>query len=113
MSTSELATAYVSATATSVGLAVGLNSSVGRLKSLSPATQTLAKRFVPFVAVVAAGAVNVGLMRYKEVTQGARCALSLTRLDLTRAQAYRSGRPLWKGRRKLLWAIRKLQVASR
>jgi hypothetical protein len=74
MSMTELGTAYVSATATSVALAVGLNSSVGRMKALSPATQTLARRFVPFVAVVAAGAVNVGMMRYKELTWVPRCA---------------------------------------
>jgi len=62
--------AYLSATTTSVGLAVGLNKLVPRLKSLSPAAKTLAGRFVPFVAVASAGCVNVGLMRWKEIREG-------------------------------------------
>lgn len=65
LSTGELATAYVAATVTSVGLAVGL----GRLaKNL--AAGSMLGRFVPFVAVASAGCVNVGLMRGKEIRDG-------------------------------------------
>lgn len=70
MSPQEIGMAYASATTTSVGLAVGLNSVVPRLKSLSPNARSLLGRFVPFVAVASAGCVNVGLMRWKEIKEG-------------------------------------------
>jgi hypothetical protein len=62
--------AYVGATTTSVGLAVGLNSIVPRLKRLSPSAKGLLGRFVPFVAVASAGVINVSLMRWKEIREG-------------------------------------------
>ncbi|KAA1065750.1 hypothetical protein PGT21_009165 [Puccinia graminis f. sp. tritici] len=71
MSTSEVAKAYMSATVTSVGLAVGLNRLVPRLaKRVGHDTGLLLARFVPFVAVASAGCVNVGLMRWKELRDG-------------------------------------------
>lgn len=70
MSPHEIGIAYASATSTSVGLAVGLNSIVPRLRSLSPSAKGLLSRFVPFVAVASAGCVNVGLMRWKEIKDG-------------------------------------------
>ncbi|KAG0150294.1 hypothetical protein CROQUDRAFT_652473 [Cronartium quercuum f. sp. fusiforme G11] len=65
LSTRELVTAYVAATATSVGLAVGLS----RLAKKAAAGSMLG-RFVPFVAVASAGCVNVSLMRWKEIQDG-------------------------------------------
>lgn len=70
MSNTEVAVAYTTATATSVGLAVGLNRLVPKLKSLSPGAKALAGRLVPFVAVASAGCVNVGAMRWKELRDG-------------------------------------------
>ncbi|POW19343.1 hypothetical protein PSHT_04794 [Puccinia striiformis] len=71
MSTEEVAKAYLSATATSVGLAVGLNRMVPRLAArFGRDTGLLLARFVPFVAVASAGCVNVGLMRWKEIRDG-------------------------------------------
>lgn len=70
MSNSEIATAYLSATCTSVGLAVGLNRLVPKLGFLSPGARQLTARFVPFVAVASAGCVNVALMRWKEIRDG-------------------------------------------
>ena len=63
-------TAYASATTTSVGLAVGLNQLVPRLRSITPATRSLLTKFVPFVAVASAGFVNIALMRWKEIKDG-------------------------------------------
>ncbi|MBW0527141.1 hypothetical protein O181_066856 [Austropuccinia psidii MF-1] len=71
MSQAELFKAYVSATVTSVGLAVGLNRLVPRMsKYLGPEAGLMLGRFVPFVAVASAGCVNVGLMRWKEIRDG-------------------------------------------
>jgi len=71
MSEVEVAKAYASATATSVGLAVGLNRLVPRLAGrVGPDAGRLLARFVPFVAVASAGCVNVGLMRWKELRDG-------------------------------------------
>jgi hypothetical protein len=71
MSTGEVAKAYVSATVTSVGLAVGLNRLAPRLaKRIGQDTGLLLARFVPFAAVASAGCVNVGLMRWKEIRDG-------------------------------------------
>lgn len=54
----------------SCGVALGLNSIVPRLKSISPATRTILSRLVPFAAVVTAGVVNVFLMRGEEIRRG-------------------------------------------
>ncbi|KAI3641591.1 hypothetical protein MIR68_000379 [Amoeboaphelidium protococcarum] len=61
MTTNETLVAYLSAVFASVTVAVGLNRVVR-----SP----LLSRFVPFVAVASAGALNVFLMRRKELTEG-------------------------------------------
>lgn len=53
-----------------MGLAVGLNQLVPRLRSISPSTRSLLTRFVPFVAVASAGFVNIALMRWKEIKDG-------------------------------------------
>ena len=60
--TSQLATAYFSATFSALGTAVGLKAALA--KSSSP----LLKRFVPFAAVAAANCVNIPLMR-RSVTE--------------------------------------------
>lgn len=71
MSHGEVAKAYLSATITSVGLAVGLNRLVPALKMVVGRDMGhLLARFVPFVAVASAGCVNVGLMRWKELRDG-------------------------------------------
>ncbi|KAJ3152936.1 hypothetical protein HDU86_005391 [Geranomyces michiganensis] len=66
----ETATAYASAVAASCGIAVGMNSAVKRATNLKPLTQLILSRSVPFVAVVAAGTLNVILMRQKELIDG-------------------------------------------
>lgn len=58
MSANETALAYGSAVTSSVGVAVGLKSIV---------SNPMLRRFVPFVAVSTAGALNVLLMRRKEL----------------------------------------------
>lgn len=49
---------------------MGLNSLVPRLKKVSPSTRLVLGRLVPFVAVVTAGVVNVGVMRGQEILGG-------------------------------------------
>ncbi|KAK0424634.1 hypothetical protein QR680_008762 [Steinernema hermaphroditum] len=61
----ELFRAYCCATGSAVGVALGLNSVVAKL-------HPLIGRLVPFVAVAAANAVNIPMMRYKEFTNGIR-----------------------------------------
>ncbi|RUS24502.1 LOW QUALITY PROTEIN: Tricarboxylate/iron carrier [Jimgerdemannia flammicorona] len=70
MSIQETSIAYVSAVTTSCLIAVGLTQSVPRLRGVSPAFKGLLMRLVPFVAVAAAGTVNVFLMRGKEIRDG-------------------------------------------
>ena len=62
--TTQLATAYFSATFSALGTAVGLKAALA--KSSSP----LLKRFVPFAAVAAANCVNIPLMRQQELMEG-------------------------------------------
>lgn len=69
LTTGEIATSYVLAVVASCGVAVGMNRAVQRgIKS--PARRELAGRLVPFVAVAAAGALNVFLMRSGELRTG-------------------------------------------
>ena len=70
MTPQEIGLAYASATTTSVGIAVGLNQLVPRLRSITPSTRSLLTKFVPFVAVASAGFVNIALMRWKEIKDG-------------------------------------------
>ncbi|TPX74983.1 hypothetical protein CcCBS67573_g03756 [Chytriomyces confervae] len=70
MNMSETAFAYTTAVASSCAIAVGLNEYIKRTKSFSPSTLRLLGRGVPFVAVAAAGTLNVFLMRSKELTDG-------------------------------------------
>jgi sideroflexin-5 len=70
LSARELLTSYALAVSASCSVAVGLNSVVPRLKSLSPGTRTVLGRLVPFAAVVSAGVLNVFLMRGKEIRSG-------------------------------------------
>lgn len=69
-STSEIGTAYLSASSISVGTAVGLNELVKRSTSLSPGARGVVKAVVPFVAVASAGVANMLLMRRKEAIDG-------------------------------------------
>ncbi|BEI87322.1 uncharacterized protein CcaverHIS019_0100400 [Cutaneotrichosporon cavernicola] len=69
MTPTELGTAYVAATATSVLLAVGLTRVVPRLP-LAAGTKALLGRLVPFVAVASAGVVNISCIRWKEMRDG-------------------------------------------
>ncbi|CAH2354052.1 sideroflexin Fsf1p [[Candida] railenensis] len=70
LTTQQIATSYALAVSASCGVALGLNSIVPRLKSISPVTRTVLGRLVPFAAVVSAGVVNVFLMRGEEIRKG-------------------------------------------
>ena len=70
LTTSQMVQSYFMAVGASCTVAVGLNSLVPRLKSLSPAARTTLTRLVPFAAVATAGALNVFLMRGEEIRQG-------------------------------------------
>lgn len=70
ISYSTMAQSYVLAVGASCGVALGLNSIVPRLKSLSPTARTTLGRLVPFAAVATAGALNVFLMRGEEIRKG-------------------------------------------
>lgn len=70
LSTSQLITNYVLAVSGSCSVAVGLNSLLPRIKSLSAGTRALLSRLVPFAAVVSAGMLNVYLMRRQEIENG-------------------------------------------
>ncbi|KAI1314140.1 Tricarboxylate/iron carrier [Xylaria venustula] len=67
---SRIAQSYLLAVGASCSVAVGLNSAVLRLKSVSPSTKVLLCRLVPFAAVVSAGALNVYLTRSEEIRTG-------------------------------------------
>ncbi|KAJ3299067.1 hypothetical protein HDU79_000026 [Rhizoclosmatium sp. JEL0117] len=70
MNMSETVFAYSTAVASSCTIAVGLNQYVQRAKGFSPSTLMMMGRAVPFVAVAAAGTLNVFLMRSKEIQEG-------------------------------------------
>ncbi|KAI9333457.1 Tricarboxylate/iron carrier [Obelidium mucronatum] len=70
MDMGETVFAYGTAVASSCTIAVGLNEYVKRTKRFSPSTLKMMGRGVPFVAVAAAGTLNVFLMRSKEITEG-------------------------------------------
>ncbi|KAM8923913.1 sideroflexin-3 isoform 1-T1 [Pelodytes ibericus] len=63
ISTSQLGTAYISATTGAVVTALGL-------KSLTKHLPALIGRFVPFAAVAAANCINIPLMRQRELKHG-------------------------------------------
>lgn len=69
MTTEEIATAYVAATATSVLLAVSLTRLVPRL-NVSPSAKQLLGKLVPFASVASAGVVNISCIRWKEMRDG-------------------------------------------
>jgi len=62
--TSQLATAYFSATFSALGTAIGLKA------ALAKSSSKLLQRFVPFAAVAAANCVNIPLMRQQELMEG-------------------------------------------
>jgi sideroflexin-5 len=70
LSWSKIAQSYFLAVGASCGVAVGLNSVVPRLKSVSPSTRLILGRLVPFAAVATAGFLNVFLMRGEEIRTG-------------------------------------------
>lgn len=70
LSTSQLVTNYLLAVSGSCSVAVGLNSLLPRIKSLSASTKALLSRLVPFAAVISAGMLNVYLMRRQEIEHG-------------------------------------------
>ena len=70
LSTSQLVQNYFAAVTASCTVALGLNAIVPRLKRVSPTTKTILGRLVPFVAVAAAGVLNVFLMRGEEIRKG-------------------------------------------
>ncbi|KAK3302570.1 Tricarboxylate/iron carrier [Chaetomium strumarium] len=70
LSWSKIAQSYFLAVTASCSVAVGLNSLVPRLKSLTPSTRLILGRLVPFAAVASAGALNVFLMRGEEMRTG-------------------------------------------
>lgn len=65
----EVSPAYMAATATSVGLAVGLTKAVPRLP-VSQGMRSVLARLVPFVSVASAGVVNISCIRWKEMREG-------------------------------------------
>ncbi|EIT73311.1 sideroflexin [Aspergillus oryzae 100-8] len=70
LSTTGMIKSYFMAVSASCSVALGLNSIVPRLKSVSPSTKMILGRLVPFAAVASAGALNVFLMRSEEIRQG-------------------------------------------
>lgn len=70
LSWSKIAQSYFLAVGASCSVAVGLNSLVPRLKSITPSTRLILGRLVPFAAVASAGALNVFLMRGEEIRTG-------------------------------------------
>ncbi|KAK5663876.1 hypothetical protein OQA88_82 [Cercophora sp. LCS_1] len=70
LSWSKIAQSYFLAVGASCSVAVGLNSLVPRLKSVSPSTKLILGRLVPFAAVASAGFLNVFLMRGEEMRTG-------------------------------------------
>ncbi|KAE8153473.1 Tricarboxylate/iron carrier [Aspergillus avenaceus] len=70
LSTTGMIKSYLMAVSASCSVALGLNSVVPRLKSVSPSTKLMLGRLVPFAAVASAGALNVFLMRVEEIRQG-------------------------------------------
>lgn len=70
LSTTQLIQNYTIAVTASCSVALGLNSIVPRLKSLSQNTRLVLGRLVPFAAVVTAGIVNVFAMRSEEIRKG-------------------------------------------
>ncbi|KAE8323731.1 Tricarboxylate/iron carrier [Aspergillus sergii] len=70
LSTAGMIKSYLMAVSASCSVALGLNSIVPRLKSVSPSTKVILGRLVPFAAVASAGALNVFLMRGEEIRQG-------------------------------------------
>ena len=69
-SSEDIFKAYLSACGVSVGLGVGLNQAVKRVKRLPPMALGIVQTAVPFIAVAAAGTFNACLMRYNEFADG-------------------------------------------
>ncbi|RPA76376.1 Tricarboxylate/iron carrier [Ascobolus immersus RN42] len=65
----ELGGSYVLAVGASCGVAFGLGKVVPRLK-VRPNVKMVLGRLVPFAAVISAGLVNVGVMRFGEIRDG-------------------------------------------
>ncbi|KAI1366244.1 Tricarboxylate/iron carrier [Xylaria arbuscula] len=70
LSLSALAKSYCLAVGASCSVALGLNSTVSRLKSVSASTKLVLGRMVPFAAVASASALNVYLTRAEELRTG-------------------------------------------
>lgn len=70
MDMKEVGQAYGAATASAVGIAVGLTRLVPRLTILSAGARGTLARLVPFFSVASAGCVNVSFMRWKEIRDG-------------------------------------------
>ncbi|KAE8384441.1 Tricarboxylate/iron carrier [Aspergillus alliaceus] len=70
LTTAGMIKSYLMAVSASCSVALGLNSIVPRLKSVSPSAKIILGRLVPFAAVASAGALNVFLMRGEEIRQG-------------------------------------------
>uniref|UniRef100_A0A8C8M5Y4 Sideroflexin 5 n=1 Tax=Oncorhynchus tshawytscha TaxID=74940 RepID=A0A8C8M5Y4_ONCTS len=68
--TSTFLQGYFGAVTSAVSLAVGLNVLIQRANRLSPATQIIIQRLIPFPAVASANICNVGLMRHNELSEG-------------------------------------------
>lgn len=81
LSYTKLAQSYVLAVGASCSVAVGLNSLVPRLRSVSPSTKLILGRLVPFAAVASAGFLNVFLMRGEEMRTGIPVYPVLSTLD--------------------------------
>lgn len=82
LSNSQLMVNYGAAVSASCGVALGLNALVPRLKRVSPKTKLVMLRLIPFAAVVAAGIVNVFLMRSQELKKGITVSDAETKEEL-------------------------------
>lgn len=72
MSNQQIATAYGSAVAVSMGVAAGLKTAFGKvdMKKMPPFAGRMLPLLVPYFAVASAGAFNVSMMRWNEMEVG-------------------------------------------
>ncbi|KJE93244.1 sideroflexin, variant [Capsaspora owczarzaki ATCC 30864] len=70
MTNAEMGGAYAAATATSCAVALSLKKVVQNSAKFSPVVASTIRLFIPYTAVALAGAVNVFLMRSKELRSG-------------------------------------------
>ncbi|KAH9872283.1 hypothetical protein IAQ61_005118 [Plenodomus lingam] len=106
LSTSTIVKSYLLAVSASCGVALGLNATVPRLKSLSPRARMIAGRLVPFAAVASAGVLNVFLMRGEEIRHGIDVYPALTESEKLRVDSGElEVKPLGKSKKAAILAV--------